>query len=78
MIDCRWCTSGLMVLGVVRKQAKQAKGKTGEKRFPMASIQFLPCLSSCIDFLQLWTVMWKCKQINTSLLKLLVVMASQH
>jgi hypothetical protein len=48
---------GLVVLGSIRKQAEQARGNTSVSSAPsMASAsapasRFLPCVSSCPDFL---------------------------
>jgi hypothetical protein len=62
---------GLVVLVSVRKQAEQAIGKKHPSMaFASApASRFLLCLSSCPDFLQGRTMIWKCKpnKINPSL-----------
>ena len=58
---------GLVALGSIRKQSEQAMRRKSVSSTPsMTSAsapvsRFLPCLSSCPDFLWWWTVMWKCK-----------------
>ena len=55
-------TSGLVVLGSIRKKAEQAmRNKPAGRTSPWLLHQFLPCLTSCPDFLQWWSMMQKHK-----------------
>ena len=55
---------GLVVLGSIRKQTEQAMESKAISYMGYASgstSRFQPCLSSCSEFPQGWTVIWKCK-----------------
>jgi hypothetical protein len=54
---------GLVVLGSIRKQAEQASKQHSSMVSASApASRFLPCLSSCPDILQLWSMMWHVSQ----------------
>jgi hypothetical protein len=76
-------SSGLVVLGSIRKQAEQAS--KGHPSVASASApasapasRFQLCLSSCLDFLHGRTVMSKCKTNKPLHPNLLLVMAFHH
>jgi len=56
-----------VVLSSIRKQSRQTMVNTLVCSIPpwplhwAPASRFLPCLSSCPDFLQWWTVIWRCK-----------------
>jgi hypothetical protein len=64
--------------GVYKKVSWTSQGKQSRKQGPSTASasapasKFLPCLSSCLDFLWWWAAMWKLSWINPFLPNLLL------
>ena len=56
-------TTGLVVLGSMRKQDEHSGKQARKHHFSIAftTFRFLPCFISCHNFLWWWTARWKCK-----------------